>query len=330
MRLGGTARYLVELTDKAALPGLSTWAKEHGVDIIMIGVGSNIIWRDEGFGGLVIINKLLGFDLQEDSDDVLVTIAAGENWDGVAERCAGLELNGISELSLIPGTAGATPIQNVGAYGREIADVLVEVEAFDQQTGAFVTLANEECGFGYRTSRFKTTDRGRFLITSIMLQLSRSMPQPPYYQAVDEYLTSHGITVPSVRDIRDAIVAIRSAKLPDPMVVANNGSFFANPVVSSEEFAPISGLPGIKHWQLDDGMVKLSAAWLIEAAGFKNYHDAETGMATWPSQPLVFINESAKNTRDVLKFKKKVVDAVRVKFSVELQQEPELLPLTID
>lgn len=327
MGLGGTARYLAELAEREELPKLLDWAKEKAVPVIMIGTGSNIIWKDEGFPGLVIVNKLRGFSTEEVDEDTLVSVASGEPWDEVVAKCCELGMNGIAELSLVPGTTGATPVQNVGAYGREIGDVLVSLEAYDTQTNSFVTLENDDCDFGYRTSRFKTTDRGRFFITEIVMQLSKSAPAPPYYQAVADYLETHHIDVPSVQDIREAVKTIRSSKLPDPSVIANNGSFFANPIITSQEFAAIPNSQDIKHWILEDGTVKLSAAWLIEAAGFKDYHDKETGMATWPSQPLVFVNESAKKTEDLLHFKQKVVQTVRTKFGVELQQEPELLPI---
>jgi len=327
MRLGGPARYLVELHDKHELPKLVAWARQHSLGIIMIGDGSNIVWKDEGFDGLVIVNRLMDFEIIEDADDASVRIGAGENWDEVVRRCCEKGLNGIAELSLIPGTAGATPIQNVGAYGREISDVLVELEAYDLETNEFVTIASDECEFGYRTSRFKTTDKDRYLITQIELQLSRSTPQPPFYASVEEYFADNQITNPSVMDMRNAVIAIRSAKLPDPNVVANNGSFFANPIISGSDYEANELLAGIRSWELEDGRVKLSAAALIEAAGFKDFHDISTGMATWPKQALVLVNESAKTTQDLLVFRQKILDGVKDKFGIELMQEPELLPI---
>ncbi len=326
MRLGGRAGYLVELNDKANLPSLLDWAKQEKLAVIVIGGGSNIVWREEGFDGLVIVNKLRGFTASKEDDDTYVEIAAGEDWDGVVARCCEMGLNGLAELSLIPGTAGATPVQNVGAYGREIADVLVSLEAYDTTTDAFVTIASDECEFGYRTSRFKTHDKDRFVITSVTLQLSHSSPVPPFYQPVSEYLEQHDIAEPSVMDIRNAVIAIRSQKLPDPAVVANNGSFFANPIIDQAQYDNNKSLEAIKAWPLDDGTVKLSAASLLEAAGFRDYHDQATGMATWSSQPLVLVNESAKSTKDLLQFKQQIVDTVQRQFGITLVQEPELLP----
>jgi UDP-N-acetylmuramate dehydrogenase len=295
---------------------------------MMIGGGSNIVWKDEGFAGLVIVNKIMGFEeQQEDTENYFVHIGAGENWDSVVERTVAKGMTGIESLSLIPGTAGATPIQNVGAYGQEVAQTLVSVEAYDRQTKQMVTIPSIDCAFGYRTSRFKTTDRGRFFITGVTLHLLHQNPQPPYYAALEQYLTEHKITEHTPQTIRDAVIAIRSSKLPDPAVVANNGSFFANPVIDDGQFAQLQAThPNIPHWPAGEGRVKISAAWLLEQTGFKDMHDAQTGMATWPVQPLVLVNEHAQSTAQLLQFRQKILDAVQQKFDITLQQEPELLP----
>jgi UDP-N-acetylmuramate dehydrogenase len=230
-------------------------------------------------------------------------------------------------LSLIPGTTGATPVQNVGAYGQEIAQTLVSIEAYDRQTKQFVTLPGSDCAFGYRTSRFKTTDRGRFFITAITLHLLRANPQPPFYAALQRYFDEHQIEVWTPQTVRDAVVAIRQSKLPDPAKIANNGSFFANPIVDESLLTQLQAdHPDIPHWPMPGGRVKIPAAWLLEQAGFKNVHDPETGMATWPAQPLVLVNEKAQSTAQLLAFKQKIVGAVQQRFAVTLEQEPELLP----
>lgn len=328
MRLGGIARYVAEITDRSQIQEAVTWAETNQKPVLMVGGGSNIVWKDEGFDGLLLVNKILGFETQApDQDNLYATIGAGENWDATVERLVGMGYSGVEELSLIPGTVGGTPVQNVGAYGREIKEVLVSVEAYDLQSHQLVTIAASDCGFGYRTSRFKTNDRGRFLITSITLHLTKTTPAPPFYAGLQQYFSEHGINEYSVQVVRDAVIAIRSAKLPDPAKVANNGSFFGNPIISADQFNTLlQDNPGMVYWHNEDGSVKLSAAWLVEQAGFKDFHDPETGMATWPTQSLVFVNEKARNTADLLAFKKKVVDAVATKFGVTLQQEPELLP----
>lgn len=327
MRLGGTAAYLCEVTDQEQIPELVAAAKKQGVPIVMIGDGSNIVWGDNGYSGLVLVNRITGFEVQEiDTETAYFTVGSGENWDNVVARATEQGYGGIAELSLIPGTAGATPVQNVGAYGREISETLLTVQAYDVQKDEFVNIEANECAFGYRTSRFKTTDKGRFLITKITLMLRKEKPTTPYYDAVATYFKDNAVTNPTVGDIRRAVIAIRSAKLPDPKQIANNGSFFANPIISGEQLTSlISEHPMMKYWHGNDDTVKVSAAWLIEQVGFKDIHDSETGMATWPTQPLVLINESAKSTADLLRFKQKIVDAVSAMFGITLEQEPDYI-----
>jgi UDP-N-acetylmuramate dehydrogenase len=354
MRLGGTAAYLAEIHDKNELQEAVAWAAARSLPVMMIGTGSNIVWRDEGFAGLVLVDKILGFDMQPDEtesdaetdggitaktetnvkadaegpdDTCLVMIGGGEPWDEVVARTTNAGLTGIEALSLIPGTAGATPVQNVGAYGQEIKNVLMSVAAYDCQTHQFVDVPAAECGFGYRTSRFKTVDHGRFFIVSITFRLRRGNPKPPFYGALQSYFDAHDIGAFTPQIVRDAVIAIRRSKLPDPKHVANNGSFFANPILSAAVFEPLrAAYPAIPNWSTTDGQFKIPAAWLLEQAGFKNARDASTGMATWPAQPLVLVNEHARATADLLAFKQKITDAVLQKFDIALEQEPELLP----
>lgn len=328
MGLGGAAAYLTEVTSRMEVLEALSWAQTKNVPVIMIGGGSNIIWQDSGFPGLVIVDKIMGYQVfEEDEINVYLTIGSGENWDSVVERSVAAGLTGIESLSLIPGTAGATPVQNVGAYGQEISQTLTTIEAFDTQARDFITLAGSDCGFGYRMSRFKTSDRGRFYITGLTLHLTRGNPSPPFYGALQTYLSAAKITEYTPAVIRQAVITIRSAKLPNPAVIHNTGSFFANPIVNDMEYAYlIDNFPDMPYWSVGNGATKLSAAWLIEQAGFKDYYDAETGMATWPRQALVLVNKTARSTADLLVFKQKIVDAVQVKFNVTLQQEPELLP----
>ena len=330
MRLGGTARYLVEITSKWDVGKAWQWAQERDLPVIMIGDGSNIVWRDEGFSGLVMVNRIKGYDdYAEDARSHYITVGAGENWDNVVARTTQAGLTGVEALSLIPGTAGATPVQNVGAYGQEVARTITSIEVFDTTTGQLTNVPHEACGFGYRKSNFQTEYRDRFFITGVTFHLYAENPKPPFYGAVEHYLAQNpptGNVTPQI--IRDAVIAIRTAKLPDPAIVANNGSFFANPIVSGGELVELQAeYDNMPCWPNEDGGAKIPAAWLIEQAGFKDYHDSETGMATWPTQPLVLVNEHAKTTNDLLSFKQKIVDAVQSKFSITLQQEPELLPL---
>lgn len=328
MRLGGTAAHLVTVSNLDDIQEAVAWAEERNLPVMMIGDGSNIVWRDEGFPGLILVCNIKGFEVQEVDGATLVTIGAGENWDSVVGRVVELGLSGIEGLSLIPGTAGATPIQNVGAYGQEISQTLVSLEAYDTQTKQLVTIPNEECAFSYRKSRFNAEDRGRFLIISITLRLKHENPQPPYYRTVDLYFQENNIQgecTPQV--MRDAVIAIRRSKLPDPAEVANNGSFFGNPVVDNATYERLHAeYDDLPYRDMGDGTYKLSAAWMIEKVGLKGFHDNETGMATWPKQPLVFVNEKADSTEQLIQFRQKVAGAVQDQFGVTLKQEPELLP----
>jgi len=327
MGLGGTAAYLTEVTSRTEVIEAVAWANQKQLPMIMIGGGSNIVWRDEGFNGLVIVNKIMGFNIQINGGEYDVTVAAGESWDSVVARTVEAGLTGIEALSLIPGTAGATPIQNVGAYGQEISQSLISLEAYDTQTGEFVTIGQADCGFSYRNSRFKSGDRGRYLITLIDLKLSKANPGPPFYASVQAYFDNRGITDVTPAKLRQAVIEIRRAKLPDPAVVHNTGSFFANPIIDREQYDKlIKQFVDLPSWELVNDSVKLSAAWLIEQAGFKDFHDNETGMATWPQQPLVLVNEHARSTADLLAFKQKIIDSVQAKFGITLVQEPEMLP----
>lgn len=328
MGLGGNSAYLVSVSSKEELLEALDFASSKDLKVIMIGQGSNIIWRETDFNGLVIVNNIkeVTFNWQNDID-CIVKIGSGEIWDEVVAKCVDNSLSGIEALSLVPGTVGGTPVQNVGAYGQEIATTLVELEAYDLQAKQFVNLKNEDCSFGYRTSRFKTNDHGRFFITSITLKLTKTNPSPPFYAALAQYLEENSITEFTPRSIREAVITIRSSKLPDPKLVKNTGSFFSNPVITEEKYNSLKETyPEIPGWPDKEGRVKVPAAWLIESIGFKDYHDPETGMATWATQPLVLVNEKASSSQDLFRFRDRIINAVKQKFDITLAQEPELLP----
>ncbi len=328
MNLGGRAKYLCDVTSRSELVEAYEFAKDKGIDCIPVGTGSNITWRDEGYPGLVVVSDIKGIEIEWQNDkDALVTIGSGEVWDKAVEECVGEGLSGIEALSLIPGKAGATPVQNVGAYGQEIADTLLQLEVYNTNNGKIEILHNQDCKFGYRTSRFKTKDHARYFIITITLQLSKQNMSPPFYAVLEKYLELHNVTEYTPANIRKAVIDIRSSKLPDPKTVHNNGSFFANPIVSSGVYNDLlTSYPDMPSWPAGNNEVKIPAAWLIEKAGFKDYHDDQTGMATWPSQPLVIVNEHAKSTKDLITFRDKIINGVKSQFGITLKQEPEILP----
>lgn len=329
MRLGGNAKWLAEAHSDDEIVELVNWVNKQNIPFVLIGQGSNIVWRDEGFKGLVIVNKIRGREILNESDEgATLRLGAGENWDEVVAWTIEKGWSGLEFLSRIPGTVGAAPVQNIGAYGSELAETLVEVEAYDTQSQAFEGILSEGCEFGYRTSRFKTKDKGRFMITGIVLKLHRKNPTPPFYESLDSYFKEHNISTYTPVVIRDAVTAIRKIKLPDPSVVNNNGSFFTNPIIEQSQFEVLQKkYPDVKGWPQKDGRIKISAGWLVEKAGFgKDTHDEQTGMATWRGSALVLVNERAKHTADLLTFKQKVVGKVQEMSGITLEQEPELLP----
>ncbi len=334
MRLGGPARYLIEAHAVEDIEQALQWARQEGVAVIVIGEGSNIVWQDGGFNGLVIVNKILGKTITGPNKGTYeLSVGAGESWDETVAFAVEHNLSGIETLSLIPGKTGAAPVQNIGAYGTEVGETIAWVDTIEVATGEHHRFTAKECAFAYRKSRFNSEDAHAYAITAVGLNLRNadSIRQGhaialPFYKDVAAYLEEHDITKPTPADIRAAVIAIRRAKLPDPAKLANNGSFFKNPMITQEHFNQLAQeFPDMPHWVTKHGSVKLAAGWLIEAAGFKGFKDKSTGMAVWPKQALVLVNVVAKNTNDLLTFKDKICQRVFDKFGVTLEQEPELL-----
>jgi len=327
MRLGGRAHYLAEVKTNKQLSELINWSKKHHQPVIMIGGGSNIIWQDQGFKGLVIVNKITGLETKVLNDKVIFKIGAGEVWDQVVKKSVDLNLSGIEALSYIPGLAGGTIIQNVGAYGQEIKNTLVDVEVYDLFDQKFKLLDMRECQLGYRFSLFKNIEPRRYLITSFRLALNRSQSPQHLYEALDQYFQNHKDLQITPQTIRQAVIEIRQSKLPDPSQIGNCGSFFANPVISKNDF---NHLPepiklNVPHWPSED-QIKLSAAWLIDYVGLNSFQDPQTGFGIWPKQSLIIVNHHAKSSQDLIKFKDYIVNKVFQETKIRLEMEPEFLP----
>lgn len=330
MRLGGIASHLCEIVTESDLLEALAYAKEHQLATHIVGEGSNSIFGAKGFRGLIIVNKILGVSESGNSEQMKLTIGSGENWDDIVSLTVEKGFSDIAALSLIPGTTGAAPVQNIGAYGQQISNSIISVRAYDCERADFVTLQKNECAFSYRHSRFNTTDKARFIITSVKMRLSRKTVSPPFYADVTAYFKEHGNNnseiTPSL--LREAVSIVRVVKLPDPRDVASSGSFFKNPVVAEEVYQKLKDeFPELKVHKTDDGSSKLYGAQLIELCGLKNFHDAATGMATWKNQALVLINESAKTSDDLFKFKETIIQKVKDTFGITLIQEPEFIEL---
>lgn len=322
MKLGGPARFMTEIHEASEIPALIHNAKEKGIPFFVLGGGSNLIVRDEGFAGLVVRIRIPGFEvIADDLYSTTIKIGAGENWDSVVKRTVDMRLSGIEAMSAIPGTAGAAPVQNVGAYGQEIADTLQSLEAYDTTTETNVILQAEECGFSYRNSIFRSTEQGRYIITSLTLKLSKSVPSAPFYDALQKYFDEHKITIFTQQIVRDAVVAIRTEKLPDPTLLPNTGSFFKNAIVEEWQLNELRTInPDIPTFEMGDGTYKVPSGWLIEQTGLKG--QVIHGMKVHDKNALVLINESATGYADLAAAREQVIGAVRDKFRIQISQEP--------
>lgn len=323
MKLGGHAKVLATATSKKELESFIFQATEQSLPIFIMGEGSNVVIGDQGFAGLVILNRIPGFEtLIQEITGATLKIGAGENWDDIVGRSVEMGLSGIENLSAIPGCVGAGPIQNIGAYGQEIADTLVELEAYDLLSKKFVVLQNSECDFAYRHSIFNTTAKRRYIIVSITLKLSRTPLEPPFYASLQKYLTENAITDYSPSSLRQAVVAIRANRLPSPKLIASCGSFFKNPIIEkwqADDLRENYTQPPI--FDMGDNLYKVSAGWLIEETGLKGYQ--QDGMKVYEKNALVLINESATSYEQLVAMREHIIEAVRDMFRINLEQEPE-------
>lgn len=322
MKLGGVTKYMSEVHTPSELAEACRAAKQQGIPFFILGGGSNVIAKDEGFGGLVILNKINGFEVIEDTaTHVVLKIGGGENWDSTVAKTVEMNLTGIEAMSGIPGTVGASPVQNIGAYGQEIADTLLSIEAYDSTTDSFVVLQNDQCGFSYRSSIFREVDMGRYGIYTVTLKLYKSAPQAPFYDALQRYFEQNSITMFTPKVVRDAVLAIRHDKLPDPKERPNAGSFFKNSIIEDWQLSELrEAWPDMPAYDLGDKRYKVPTGWLIEQAGMKG--KLINGIRVHDKNCLVLINESASSYADLAAAKEAIIDAVRDLFRITIIQEP--------
>jgi len=325
MKLGGNARFMANAATPEDVEKLYKNAKKQNIPVVMIGGGSNLLARDEGFAGMIIRNVIKGVDILEDTpSDTTIKFGGGESWDDAVALSVEKGLTGIEALSSIPGTVGAAPVQNIGAYGQELADTFVSLEVYDSETDTFVELSQNDCGFSYRHSIFRGDSQGRYAITSVTLKLYKSSPQPPFYKALDEYFTQHNVTLFTPKVIREAVSAIRADKLPDPARRPNTGSFFKNAIVEKwlvDEL--LHEYPDMPHFDFGDKTYKIPSGWLIEKTGLKG--KLLHGMRVHDKNCLVLINESASSFGDLEQARNEIVTAVRDMFRITIEQEPLIL-----
>jgi UDP-N-acetylmuramate dehydrogenase len=322
MKLGGPAQFFVEVRTIEELHAVYRNAASKNLPVFILGGGSNVIAKDEGFAGLVIRIRIPGFEIiNDDINTTVIKIGAGESWDDIVKRTVDMRLSGIEAMSAIPGTTGAGPVQNIGAYGQEIADTLVSLDAYDSQTDQMVTLQNADCNFSYRDSIFRADQKGRYVITSVTLKLSKSLPQPPFYDSLQTYLDEHNIKIFTQQTIRDAVMAIRADKLPDPTQKPNTGSFFKNAIAEGWQVDELKKTyPDVKTFGMPGGTFKIPTGWLIEQTGLKG--QLLHGMRVHDKNALVLINESATSYNDLAQARDEIIGAVRDKFRIQIEQEP--------
>lgn len=321
LRLAARARYYSEATSREALKAQILWARENDLECRVLGGGSNIVFRGD-FPGLVIHMALRGrFWAPCAGDSAVLKLEAGENWHESVLYSARAGFSGIENLALIPGTAGAAPVQNIGAYGVELADVLLDVEVLDTQTLQLLRLDRKRCEFSYRESRFKK-EPGRYLITQLRLKLTRNRPPVLDYQGLAEAFPHSHSNPPTPLQVAEAVMALRAAKLPDPAILPNAGSFFKNPVVAQDHFQRLQRLyPGLIAYPDANGM-KLAAGWLIDQCGWKGFREGQVGVHN--RQALVLINHGTAIGEDVLGLAARIQADILERFGIMLEIEPRI------
>ena len=297
---------------------------------LVIGGGSNILLAND-IDGLVLKNDIRGIEKQrEDENYIYVCAGGGENWNAFVRHCVSNQWAGVENLLLIPGSVGASPIQNIGAYGVEAKDVIHEVRAYHINERANYRFSNEDCRFGYRESIFKQKYKGQFIITQVIYRLRKQPDYNTSYGAIAQQLEKMGVSALSIRAVADAVIAIRSSKLPDPSVVGNAGSFFKNPVVLQSMFDDLrTRFPEIVGYSNADGTVKLAAGWLIEHASppeggsWKGFRRGDVGC--YPHQALVLVNYGNASGPEVWQFGQEIIASVAEKFGVILEPEVNIV-----
>jgi UDP-N-acetylmuramate dehydrogenase len=329
MGVGGPARWYVEARDEATVRAAVAWAQQRGLPVRVVGGGSNLVVADAGVDALVLRVTLRGITMREAGLAVELTAAAGEPWDDVVRLAVEKGWAGLECLSGIPGLVGATPIQNVGAYGQEVSDTVAAVRVLDRAARTVGSLPPAACGFGYRNSAFKSRTPDRYVILAVTYRLRPGGAPSVRYAEVERHLAGRGIETPTLGDVRESVLAVRRAKSmvlePGDPNRRSCGSFFVNPVVpaaEAERIAAVAGDPTMPRWPEPDGRrVKLAAAWLVERAGFaRGYADGPAGIST--RHTLAIVAHEGARAADLVRVARRVRDAVLARFGVRLHPEP--------
>ncbi len=319
-----SVKYYAEIRDQDDIAALLDWKAQHDMPALLLGGGSNLLFR-QNYDGLVAKICLPGKDIAErDGEHVYVSAAGGENWHEFVRWTVSQGLAGLENLSLIPGTVGAAPIQNIGAYGVELADCFYSLQAVDLDTAEVFEYHKSACNFAYRDSIFKSQKRDKLLITSVTFALTPESRQTRWnidYAGVREALQGRE---PGAALISDVVIALRQSKLPDPAVVGNAGSFFKNPLLSVEKWEDLKAEnPDVPGWKQADGSIKTSAAWLIDQCGFKGRREGDAGVSE--KHALVLVNHGKASGAQLWALAREIMTTVEDRFEITLQAEPRVL-----
>ena len=316
MQIVGISKYVIEIHTKDDIVKAFNFVREKNLPFYFLGAGANTFGTDEGFSGAIILNKILGITEIPDGE---FNVSGGEKWDDFVSFIVERGYSGVECLAGIPGTVGAAPVQNIGAYGQEVKDTILSVEVFDFKTGKFKTLEKAECDFSYRHSIFNSNERGRYFILSVNFKLKKGEVEGELYNSLQRYLDENGISSRDPKIIAEAVRKIRDSKLPKPEEEASSGSFFKNVYVSEDKVAELDER-GIPHHG-----TKVNTGWLIENAGLKGKDFY--GFKVSDKAALVLINESATSYSDLEKAVEEISKAVEEKFGFSLEQEPNVIGL---
>jgi UDP-N-acetylmuramate dehydrogenase len=328
--LDAQARALATVHDAAALPALLAEPTLQGVPLMMLGAGSNVLFATPRYEGCLVHLTCDSARIErEDDDGAVVHVDAGCEWDTLVDWTLDQGLQGLENLALIPGQAGAAPIQNIGAYGVEVGRYIAAVHAYDRVNSRFVRIGHAQCGFGYRDSAFKR-EPDRWVVTALEMRLPRGGAPNLAYAGLAEELGAMGATDPTPRNVAAAVRSIRRRKLPDPAVTGNAGSFFKNPVVARSVATDLQSrhlnLPVFPAAKEDER--KLSAAWLIEQAGWRGYRDGDAGIS--PQHALVLVNHGHATGPQLLTLARRVMASVQEKFGIALEPEPRIVGADVE
>lgn len=322
--IGGCVKRFSVINSEDQIASFFNEAKNVGLRPFILGGGSNIIVDDSGLNLWVAKIEIKGIEILKENDtEVLIKFAAGENWDEAVKFCAEKGFSGIEAMAKIPGTVGAAPVQNIGAYGQEIKDSLVELNAYNSEKSDFITLSKKDCEFLYRNSIFKER-AGRYLITDITLKLSKNAPTLPDYPGVKKYFEENKIKEISTKTIYKAISEIRKNKLPDPNKIPNSGSFFKNPYISKKKFEELKNIDPLIPGYPDHDLIKVPAGYLIEKSGLKGHDFGK--IIVYEKNALVLTNPNrSADFQDLIDAKNEIIKIVKDKFDVTLEMEPQIL-----